>query len=86
MPAVTLFKIVKNGNNPLSTRKKVSYSYNRIVFNHKKKSTATCHSRMNFENTMLSERNQIPKNTYSMTLFNEMSRTGSSTESMGKEQ
>ena len=57
---------------------------NRIVFNHKKKSTAMCHSRMSFENTILSERNQIPKNTYSMTPFDEMSRTGSSTESRAK--
>ena len=34
---------------------------------------------MSFENTILSERNQIPKNTYSMTPFDEMSRTGRST-------
>ena len=35
---------------------------------------------INLENIMLSERNQIPKNTYSMIPFDEMSRTGRSIE------
>lgn len=62
-------------------QKNVVYSYNRIVSHHKKEGSATmCYSRMNFENTMLSEKHQIPRNTHSMIPFNEMSRTGRSTE------
>ena len=62
-------------------QKNMVYSYNRIVFNHKKKwSTTMCYSRMNCENTMLREKHQIPRNTYSIIPFNEMSRTGRFTE------
>lgn len=81
MLTVTLFKIVRNGNNPMSSKKNAVYSYNRIVSHHKKEGSATMsYSRMNFENTTLSEKHQIPRNTHSMIPFNEMSRTGRSTE------